>query len=278
MACQKCGSIIQNGLSVCPVCGADLTIQSNYKQNNNQQIVQTNSNNVSTNVTESVVVSEKKKNVVLIVIIILLSIVAIIGVLIVSGTVNFGESNNDNELKDIKTINEEKSTTTSSTTKKTTNTTSKVEKTINGGEDVTLHGLTFTIPNGFIFGPSDESEEEKIKYDYYLMRKEADALINMGFILSNISYEEVLSNVIADYEYDSGDEVTTDEEIKTYNNYNYYKIIRKEKLSMGKYKEHTIILIKVDEGLYMRVSLYEPTIFGEQNYLQILTKFIDSKK
>lgn len=277
MACQKCGSIIQDGLSICPVCGADLTIQSNYIKNNSEQNVQTNSNNVDNTVSEQAVISEKKRNGVLSVVIIFLSIVAILGVLIVTGTLNFGKFNDDGNEKDIKTVNEEKKT-SSSTTKKTTNTTSKVENTVNGGEDVSIHGITFTIPNGFTFESAKKSDEEKIKYDYYLIRKEADALISLGFILSNISYEEVLSNVIADYEYDGGDEIYSDGEVKTYNNYNYYKIIRKEKLARGKYKEHTIILIKVDEGVYLRAYLYEPTAFGEQNYLQILTKFIDSKK
>ncbi len=277
MACQKCGSIIQDGLSICPVCGADLTIQSNYIKNNSEQSVQTYSNSVNNTVSEQAIISEKKRNVVLSVVIIFLSIIAILGVLIVTGTLNFGKFNDDGNEKDIKTVNEEKKT-SSSTTKKTTNSTTKVEDTVNVGENVSIHGITFTIPNGFTFEPAKLSDEEKIKYDYYLIRKEADALISLGFILSNISYEEVLSNVIADYEYDSGDEVSSDGEVKTYNNYNYYKIIRKEKLARGKYKEHTIVLIKVDEGVYLRAYLYEPDTFGEQNYLQILTKFIGSKK
>ena len=57
MACQKCGSIIQDDLSICPVCRADLTIQSNYKKVEN---IVNNDNNSSKN--QTVVIPSRKKS------------------------------------------------------------------------------------------------------------------------------------------------------------------------------------------------------------------------
>lgn len=269
MACQKCGSIIQDGLSICPVCGADLTVQSTYKKVNEPELKQVQEN------ISAPVIEKKGKNKLLIILVIVISIVAIVSVLFVSGIFNVFKS--DDGLTDIKTVNDKVGTTTSSTTKKTTSKVNNDDESVKSGDNVLLNGMTFTVPLGFTFGKVLESEETK-QYDYYLMRKESDALINMGLIESNISFEEVLSNVVADYEYDSEGEISTDNELKTYGKYKYYKLIRKEKLGRDKYKEHTIILMKIDENLYLKAYLYETVLFGEQNYLQVLTKFIDSKK
>lgn len=273
MACQKCGCIIQDGLSVCPVCGADLTVQSNYKRVDNK----VNSNNVdSSNVitTTTEVKVEKHKNKIVIALIIMVSLVAIAVLLVVSGVFNFSSNKNtsDGELRDIKTVNDDSEVTSKTTKITTTKTTSNSENntsTIKGGESVVINDITFTVPNAYEFGYSNEEQR-----DYYLIRRDANVVISFSFGTIDTSLEDIFNELVESYSNEKLIEYT--QELYNYKDYNYYRFVHKEEINRNKYKEHVEIIMQINDDTYVNAYMYEPVDFGEQNYIQTFTSFISS--
>lgn len=270
MKCQKCGSELQNGMSVCPVCGSSLSLQSNYKKLENQ-VGQFSNNNVNSNQNNGGGPIKPKSNKGIVILIIFITIVAIVCVLFFSGVLN--RTDNDGGLKDVNTVNEGVDTITKKTSKSTKTTTTTIATTnISSGDEVVLEGLTFTIPSGFEFGYSSSEETRK----YYLLRKDANAMISFNIKYLTKPLEEIFNDTKMLYQ--DSDTSTTLEEINTYNEFKYYKIIHKEEINRNKFKEHIELIMQIDNELYINAYIIEPEIFGEQNYMQILTRFLASKK
>lgn len=264
MACQKCGSIIQDGLSICPVCRADLTIQSNYKKVEN---IVNNDNNSSKN--QTVVISSRKKSKVIYIVIAIVLVLGIFSFLLFN-VLKFGNNQNNEAPKDINTVNKENVTTSSKTT--TTTTTKKVEESIISGDKITVSGDNYTVPLGFEVRSSTETE----MWDYYLIRVSADAMIGFKVIKEEVSLNVLLESMLSQYDL-TKNSIFCDKTLFEYEGIKYYKIVHVEEISKKESITHNELILEIDNNVYANVYLYNVDSYGEQNYMQTLFKFIKSR-
>lgn len=264
MACQKCGSIIQDGLSICPVCRADLTIQSNYKKVEN---IVNNDNNSSKN--QTVVISSRKKSKVIYIVIVIVLVLTIFSFLLFN-SFKFGNNKNKEAPKDINTVNKENVTTSSKTT--TTTTTKKVEESIISGDKITISGDNYTVPLGFEVRSSTETE----MWDYYLIRVSADAMIGFKVIKEEVSLDVLLESMLSQYDL-TKNSIFCDKMLLEYEGIKYYKIVHVEEISKKESITHNELILEIDNNVYANVYLYNVDSYGEQNYMQTLFKFIKSR-
>ncbi len=264
MACQKCGSIIQDGLSICPVCRADLTIQSNYKKVEN---IVNNDNNSSKN--QTVVIPSRKKSKVIYIVIVIVLIIAIFAFFLFN-FFKFGKNQNNDAPKDINTVNKENVTTSSKTT--TTTTTKKVEESIISGDKITVSGDNYTVPLGFEVRSSTETE----MWDYYLIRVSADAMIGFKVIKEEVSLDVLLESMLSQYDLTKNN-ISCDKTLFEYEGIKYYKIVHVEEISKKESITHNELILEIDNNVYANVYLYNVDSYGEQNYMQTLFKFIKSR-
>lgn len=260
MTCYKCGNIIQDGLSICPVCGASLITQNNTSDAKGEK-----------NIIDNNVVATNKKHRFLIGLIVIIIVIILVTILIFSGLINF----NNNKVTtggNVKTVNGENTKTRSTTGKKTTEKMEDSKESKNSKEHVQINDLSFTVPLGFEFGSQESDENRK----YYLLRKNSDAVISFDVlpILSNldITFEEEVSN------YGENKDITIDREKHLIKNYEYYRIIHKEIINQKQFKNHLEIIMSLSNNYYINAYILDYENFGEQNYLQVLTNFIDSSK
>lgn len=264
MACQKCGSIIQDGLSICPVCRADLTIQSNYKKVEN---IVNNDNNSSKN--QTIVISSRKKSKVIYIVIVIVLVLGIFSFLLFN-VLKFGNNQNNEAPKDINTVNKENVTTSSKTT--TTTTTKKVEESIISGDKITVSGDNYTVPLGFEVRSSTETE----MWDYYLIRVSADAMIGFKVIKEEVSLDVLLESMLSQYDLTKNN-ISCDKTLFEYEGIKYYKIVHVEEISKKESITHNELILEIDNNVYANVYLYNVDSYGEQNYMQTLFKFIKSR-
>lgn len=258
MACQKCGSIIQDGLSICPVCRADLTIQSNYKKVEN---IVNNDNNSSKN--QTVVISSRKKSKVIYIVIVIVLVLTIFSFLLFN-SFKFGNNKNKEAPKDINTVNKENVTTSSKTT---TTTTKKVEESIISGDKITISGDNYTVPLGFEVRSSTETE----MWDYYLIRVSADAMIGFKVIKEEVSLDVLLESMLSQYDLTKNN-ISCDKTLFEYEGIKYYKIVHVEEISKKESITHNELILEIDNNVYANVYLYNVDSYGEQNYMQTLFK------
>ncbi len=263
MACQKCGSIIQDGLSICPVCRADLTIQSNYKKVEN---IVNNDNNSSKN--QTVVIPSRKKSKVIYIVIVIVLILAIFAFFLFN-FFKFGKNQNNDAPKDINTVNKENVTTSSKTT---TTTTKKVEESIISGDKITISGDNYTVPLGFEVRSGTETE----MWDYYLIRVVADAMIGFKVIKEDVSLDVKLESMLSQYDL-TKDSISCDKTLFEYEGIKYYKIVHIEEISKKESITHNELILEIDNNVYANIYLYNVDSYGEQNYMQTLFKFIKSR-
>lgn len=264
MACQKCGSIIQDGLSICPVCRADLTIQSNYKKVEN---IVNNDNNSSKN--QTVVISSRKKSKVIYIVIAIVLVLGIFSFLLFN-VLKFGNNQNNEAPKDINTVNKENVTTSSKKT--TTTTTKKIEESIISGDKITISGDNYTVPLGFEVRSSTETE----MWDYYLIRVSADAMIGFKVIKEEVSLNVLLESMLSQYDL-TKNSIFCDKTLFEYEGIKYYKIVHVEEISKKESITHNELILEIDNNVYANVYLYNVDSYGEQNYMQTLFKFIKSR-
>ncbi len=264
MACQKCGSIIQDDLSICPVCRADLTIQSNYKKVEN---IVNNDNNSSKN--QTIVISSRKKSKVIYIVIVIVLVLGIFSFLLFN-VLKFGNNQNNEAPKDINTVNKENVTTSSKTT--TTTTTKKVEESIISGDKITVSGDNYTVPLGFEVRSSTETE----MWDYYLIRVSADAMIGFKVIKEEVSLDVLLESMLSQYDLTKNN-ISCDKTLFEYEGIKYYKIVHVEEISKKESITHNELILEIDNNVYANVYLYNVDSYGEQNYMQTLFKFIKSR-